>query len=144
MANFQTGNMWDVFEQAELFLITTNSTVTKDGRLVMGAGIAKQAKLKYRGLDKKMGTAVLKACGNLGEYNLLFGQGKLAGFQVKYYWGDNADLDLIQRSTNKLLELPEMIIHLNFPGIGNGKLDRTKVYDIIKVLPDNITIWEEK
>jgi len=37
------GNMWTAWEQSDLFLITTNACVKPDERLVMGAGIAKQA-----------------------------------------------------------------------------------------------------
>ena len=35
------GDMWSAYDGADLFLVTTNSVVTHDGKLVMGAGIAR-------------------------------------------------------------------------------------------------------
>lgn len=45
MPTFRFGDMWTAFEQADLFLITTNSFLRKsDASLVMGAGIAWEAR----------------------------------------------------------------------------------------------------
>lgn len=52
------GNIWSVFEQADLFLVTTNATLNRQGALVMGAGIARQARDRFPGLDQKLGKAV--------------------------------------------------------------------------------------
>jgi len=40
----EQGDMWSVYDRADLFLVTTNSTLTKSGKLVMSAGIARQAR----------------------------------------------------------------------------------------------------
>ena len=40
MPHFQRGDLWTAFAPTNLFLITTNSTIRKDGALVMGRGIA--------------------------------------------------------------------------------------------------------
>ena len=40
MPIFKTGNMWTAFDETALFLLTTNSTVKRNGALVMGRGIA--------------------------------------------------------------------------------------------------------
>ncbi len=41
------GDMWSVYDQADLFLVTTNGVVTRYGKLVMGAGIARQTKERF-------------------------------------------------------------------------------------------------
>lgn len=44
MPRFCQGDMWSVYDDADLFLITTNSTLKKNGALAMGRGIAQQAR----------------------------------------------------------------------------------------------------
>jgi hypothetical protein len=43
MPRFMVGDMWTAYQSADLFLITTNATITARGALVMGRGIARQA-----------------------------------------------------------------------------------------------------
>jgi hypothetical protein len=149
----QTGNMWNAYKDADLFLITTNSFVKKDGRLVMGAGIAKQARDRYTDLDLSMGQYVEDNGGHLGRYGLIVSNfwplSRMGLFQVKYHWRDSADISLVEFSTNKLLQWIKkhdkenvMRIHLNYPAIGNGGLTEEKVFPIISELPDNVTVWK--
>jgi hypothetical protein len=150
MPQFQTGDMWTAYQTADLFLITTNSTLRRDGALVMGRGIARQARDRFPRLDKALGQQVLSLCGNQGEYGLLVSprwpEAKLGTFQVKFHFRQPASLELIQRSTTALhawcVENPEATVALNFPGIGNGRLPRTAVLPILQQLPDTVTIWE--
>ncbi len=51
MPQFCRGDMWTAYDDADLFLITTNSTLKKNGVLVMGRGIARQACDRCPGLD---------------------------------------------------------------------------------------------
>jgi hypothetical protein len=150
MPQFQTGDMWTVYPTTDLFLITTNSTLRRDGALVMGRGIARQARDRFPGLDKVLGQHILNLCGNEGEYGLLISprwpEAKLGVFQVKRHYSHAASVELIQHSTNALCawctEQPKAIVVLNFPGIGNGRLPRTAVLPILQQLPDTVTIWE--
>ncbi len=78
------GDMWSAFDQVDLFLVTTSHVVTKDGKLVMGAGIAKQARDRFPGLDAALGQAALPT----GiPYGLLVSshwpEAKLGAFQTK-------------------------------------------------------------
>ncbi len=146
------GNMWTAYREADLFCITTNSFVKKDGSAVMGAGIAKQAKERLPGIDLAIGQRILQECGQTrgGVYGLLVSdhwpKARLAAFQVKTNWNDKASLALIRRSTEALIAWcdihPKAKVQLNFPGIGNGKLKRDDVLPIIEALPDNVTVWE--
>lgn len=144
MTIFRQGNMWSCFDEVNHFLITTNAVIKKDGALVMGAGIAKQVRDKWPGIDKEMGAAIKRTCGSGGTYGVILGK-KIGLFQVKHHYKDNASLELITYSTNMLKALansvPERKFALNFPGIGNGKLSYEQVFPIINNLPDNVYVW---
>lgn len=144
------GNMWNVYGKADAFLITTNSTIKRNGALVMGRGIAKEARDRFPGLDLALGSRIMREYGNKGIYGLMlserFPEAKLGAFQVKLAYDDPAELWLIRKSTAMLADFaknnPELKIHLNFPGIGNGRLAIQAVMDIVEILPDNVTLWQ--
>jgi len=142
--------MWSVYDDADLFLITTNSTIRRDGRLVMGRGIARQARDRFPGLAGAFGRQILSCCGNQGEYGLLVSprwpEAKLGAYQVKRHYGQPANLELVRHSTTALCawcaDHPEALVHLNFPGVGNGRLQREDVLPIVAQLPARVTVWE--
>ncbi len=142
------GNMWDEFGSVDLFMITTNSYVEQSGELVMGRGIAGQAKHDFPQIAKDFGSMVLKECGHLGKYGVLihpeWPHVHIGAFQVKYSFSTKASLDLIQYSVNELISYldPSVMVALNFPGIGNGGLKRSKVLPIINKLPNNVYVWQ--
>ena len=145
-----TGNMWDEFHDADYFIFTGNAFVKNNGALVMGRGIAKQVRDTFRGIDVRLGTAITAAklqgaSGNF--YGTIVGK-KIGVFQVKYHWSDKADLGLIAKSAEMLLEIannhPSKTFHMNFPGIGNGHLKYEDVLPLLEFLPDNVFIWTFK
>ena len=151
MPQFKTGDMWTAYTAVDLFLITTNSTLKQGDRaLVMGRGIARQAKERFPGLDAALGRQIQALCGNQGIYGLLISprwpDAKLGAFQVKRDYSQPANLGLIRGSTAALCtwcaDHPHAQVALNFPGIGNGRLCREDVLPIIAQLPDQVTIWE--
>lgn len=148
------GDMWSAYDEADLFLITTNSYLRSCGRLTMGAGIAKQARERFRGIDKRMGAAVNQRCGHLGIYNTVISsrwpRAKLGLFQVKRHYRNDADLLLIARSVRSLKQQLltcfeetgcTMEVHLNFPGIGHGGLEAEHVLPLLEDLPRHVHIW---
>ncbi len=98
------GDMWSVFGQADLFLVTTNGVITRSGKLVMGAGIAKSARDRFPGLDQALGVAA-KAAGS--PYGLLISprwpEARLGAFQTKNNWTEGSSPALIEFSARKLL-----------------------------------------
>lgn len=116
----------------------------------MGRGIARQAKERFPGLDLALGTQIQTICGSLGKYGLLISprwpEAKLGVFQVKRHYSQPANLALTQLSTIALCvwcdEHPDAGVHLNFPGVGYGRLRREEVLPIITQLPAQVTIWE--
>ena len=56
MATFRKGNMLAHWKEADLLLITTNSTLKKNGALVMGAGIALTIRDRFKDVAKLLGS----------------------------------------------------------------------------------------
>ena len=161
MTTYNKGDMWSAWDRAALFLITTNSYVKRNGSLVMGRGIARQARDRFSGVDMECGRVIEGLARDRNElhhlpyftYGLLtpfIGTGrvyeKLGLFQVKHHWREKALPQLIRVAVEDLMDLTYTYeldeIHLNFPGIGNGGLSRDVVKPIVDVLPDNVHIWE--
>lgn len=151
MPIYEFGNMWSAWDDADLFLITTNATIKRDGSLVMGRGIAKEARDRFPGLDLRLGKAITKT----GDpYGIIISPDwekwpakKLGIFQVKSHYASPADLELIQISADMLMmiatTLPNTQIHLNYPGIGNGHLLIGQVAPLIANLPETVHIWRK-
>ncbi len=139
----EIGNMWDIYGDHECFLITTNSYIRQDGALVMGRGIALQAKNRWSQLPYDLGECIE----HLEVYGLLWCSG-IGAFQVKKHYMRDAQTDIIRHSTS-MLKLhahnhPNVRYDLNFPGIGHGRLEHDEVHEIISILPDNVHIWTLK
>lgn len=143
----KTGNMWSVYGSVDLFCITTNSTVNQKGALVMGRGVALQAKIKFPGIEKLAAPKIKSPYYGLviiPEYNVGL-------FQVKRDFKQNASLDIIGLSVSRLILWMIQfytknkywpLVALNFPGIGYGKLKKEDVLPIINLLPNNVEVWE--
>lgn len=152
MASFERGNIWSKFYCSNAFCITTNSYIRNDGELVMGAGIALQAKKIFDDLPLALGRKIKKKCGHLGVYGTLPSNrkeiDKIVAFQVKRHFKNKADLNLIQKSASQLSTIatkyPNKRLDINFPGIGAGGRDVEEVMPIVKQLPDNVHIWRFK
>lgn len=141
----EQGNMWDVFHNTDVFMITTNPIKRNDGAVVMGRGIALEAKTRYPQLPYHFGSKLEQEgnqfVGHIGDYDFV----PIWYFMVKHHWKDNADLGIIASSIWTLKEKfkdSSKRIDLNFPGIGNGKLPRHQVFYLLEDLPDNVHVWE--
>jgi len=153
--NFNIGNMWDVFEESDLFLITTNAYIKKSGEIVMGKGIASEAKQKFPIFPLRVAEDIQKSIyfQKHKKYgitrNLKDLPPQLRCFQVKYHYRDKASLDLIRFSTSMLSLIIQANkyenVHLNYPGIGNGNLSKEEVSPILEqyLYKHNVTIWEK-
>jgi hypothetical protein len=143
MAIFREGNL---FKEHGFKFVTGNSYLTKDLRLVMGRGAALELKTLSPGIDEIFGNIIHETCGHLGVYGLI--KHALCGvFQVKHDYREKTDLDLIKFSVILLTaeaRKVDRIVHLNYPGIGNGKLSKEIIRPLLDILPDNVHIWERK
>lgn len=146
MPQFKTGDIWTV-PKNEWIVITTNSFVKKDGSLVMGRGVAKEALEKDPMLDKLLGGFVKQTCGHLGFYGCaIIAKYKMAALQTKFHYSNKSSIELINRSIKRLRGsiLPFERVNMVFPGIGYGQLSARDVYlSCLKDLPGYYTIWSK-
>jgi hypothetical protein len=139
------GNIWHM--PGDAICITTNGFVKKNGEAVMGAGIAKEANNFYPGLAKALGEFI--CIGGNRVHPLYFDntwEQLILSFPVKHNWWEKADMELIRKSCQELIEYldvtkPLQNVLLPRPGCGNGKLQWKDVKREIKpLLDDRITV----
>lgn len=133
------GNLWSI--KADYKGIPTNGFVKKNGRAVMGRGVALQARETYKDLDLELGIKILK------EGNVIhFLSHSLFSFPVKHNWWGKADIELIKNSVGELKDIAYSRSYRTFaiplPGTGNGKLNPEQVWPLLKDLPNNVIIVE--
>jgi len=156
------GNMFDHIDEASVIVVTTNSTITSHGELVMGKGAARDAARIFPGLPARFGQRIagLQWALNSPDYKLatiwspdFYPRYIFGALQVKRHFSDAAKLSIISESLTNLYyyakgtqhSSPESTIFVNFPGIGNGRLGnaRDDIMRMLKKLPDNVTVWEK-
>lgn len=136
-------DLWDAKDGT--ICITTNGTITKDGRAVMGRGCALEAAKKYPAFPKLFAD-ILKIAGNRVILFQIFIDRDIITFPVKHNWYEKADIELIKKSCLELVDLMQKNslskVYLPRPGCGNGHLDWDKdVKPVIKdLLPDNVIV----
>jgi hypothetical protein len=144
MPTFRRGEM---FRATGFIIVTTNSFLTSEMKLVMGRGAALQLKIKVPGIDLKFGKMIHESCGHLGRYGLIFHK-RYGAAQVKCRFNERAKLELIRLSMRMLSvranRNPSSIFNINFPGIGNGGLKKNRVASLLNILPDNVHVWEKE
>lgn len=140
------GDIWTAYDQASLFLFTSNSIIKSDGSLIMGSGIAAQVRDKHKGIAKRFGSIMVNKGFKSGDiYGMLFDtKTKIAAFQTKTHYSEKSPLELVQYSTDILTELASNIdgeIHMTMPACGHGGRTEEEIFPIITKLPDNVFIW---
>ena len=133
------------WELPNVYLFTGNGIIKQNGAIVMGRGAAKQVRDSYPGIDRAFGKLIRD---NPDDYMLIHKMGSiqfLGWFKVKNHWQQPADLKLIELATAALSlhasDYPIHTFHMNFPGVGNGRLNDSAVLPIIETLPDNVWIY---
>lgn len=130
-------NIWAV-QSIHWIGITTNGFVKSNGALVMGRGVAQQAKARYPGIEFELGKLV-KTNGNICHF---LKRRRIFTFPVKHNWMELADIDLIIKSSIQLAEIAnanrESTYYLPRPGCGNGGLLWAEVKPYLEHLPDNV------
>ena len=142
----KTGDLWTY--ETDWLGIPVNCQVNAKGELIMGKGVAGEAKRRHMGLP-----AVWKRPSV--NFSLWRGAGcecssthrmGLFRFPTKTHWRDDADLDLIANSARHLAGVAgpsRNQFTLPMPGVGLGHLDRADVLAVIEpILPDNVIVLE--
>lgn len=123
--------------------IPTNGVV-RNGKLVMGAGVAKDAKTKYpllpeifgRGVEEK-GNIPIFAAPAVGEC--------IFSFPTKNHYNNDSDINLITNSAAilamKAMKYSECDFVMPRPGVGLGNLSWDEVrVSLLTLLPDNVYV----
>lgn len=143
-----------LLHSADSVCFTSNGITKKDGTLVMGAGVAKQFRDCFVGIDQRAGTLV-KQYGNICQIvqSTYIGGTPLniLTFPTKYHWKDPSSLKLIEQSAFELIKLTNQygwkLVFLPAPGVGLGGLDFNKeVKPMLEKIFDQrfvITFWPE-
>ena len=137
------GNALD--SNADSMGITTNSILNWKGELVMGAGVALEAKKRFPDLPRIFGQFISKNKLEGGFYGIIE-SGRYFAFQTKRNWRDKSDITDVRNSVWKLKAIaeryPAYTYALPFPAINNGGLKREDILPLLEVLPDNVHVYE--
>lgn len=141
------GNIWNWHEEGHLLVIPTNVGFNSSGENIMGAGLAKQAALRFPDLPKLYGDYCQKT--KEESQVVLFNHMKLIMFPTKALntlqpwlsWKNNSTLELIEQSAKQLNQIKltrqeKEIIVLPLVGCGHGGL---RPSDVIPILKRNLT-----
>ncbi|MDO3378986.1 ADP-ribose-binding protein [Geoalkalibacter halelectricus] len=125
-----TGNIWDHLGQA-IVVITTNCTVDRRGRAVMGRGCAGQALTYFPDLTERLGHLLQHQGAQVHD----LGNG-LVSFPVEETAWSLPDPRLIRQSARQLRELADQRgwskIIVPRPGCGGGGLEWRHVKPLLK------------
>lgn len=152
------GDIWSYYDsnRSDFVCITTNGCVKHDGSLVMGRGIAAQAKSLFPGIDYVMGERVKRFGNHVHFYYNIERKTiqrrrfyNLISFPTKFDdYRANSDIVLIKKSAEELneaaLKFPTEIFILPRPGCSNGGLNWEDVKPVIDFLPDNVLVIDRR
>ena len=114
------GDIWEQSD-ADAVVITTNGSLTPDGRAIFGRGVARQAALKFPGLAEKLGRTLR----DQGNHVFDLGNGIIT-FPVEETPWSLPDPRIIARSAGELRALADnsglQRIIVPRPGCGGGGL----------------------
>lgn len=133
-----SGDLWAY--TADVYVITTNGSVRKDGGAVMGRGTAREAVALAPEIQAALG-ARLARYGNVPHVLPCDGP-PIVSLPVKHQWWQKADLALIEKSVRLLVKLADRhrewdTIAMVRPCCGNGGLRWPPVRRLIEPLLDD-------
>jgi hypothetical protein len=129
------GDIWEYADTA-VIVITTNGSLTCDGRAILGRGVARQASLRYPGLAEKLGRLLAEG----GSHVFDLGCG-IVTFPVEETPWSLPDLRIIARSAGELRLLADCSgwaqVVVPRPGCGGGGLAWRDVKPLLEACFDH-------
>lgn len=134
------GDFWEeAYKDYDAIVCTTNSDIKANGKLVMGAGIAKDFAQRFPHLPDEWGKRA-KANWHFQGYNVLVsiqhGSPHFVALQTKTHWRDSSSYVLVERSLKRLQLITWTLdwqkILMIRPGCGNGGLEWPLVKEIFE------------
>lgn len=146
-----TGDLWLEAEDrdTDAVVCTINTTLKRDKRLVMGAGIALQFADQFDWLSDRWGrrTTMMEGQRTYPFVELMDGSmPNLVGIHTKYDWKENSPFKLVDRSVKQLYIIANALgwsrVLMTRPGCGHGSLHWDKqVRPLLEqVLDDRFTV----
>lgn len=133
------GDLWDLLGIVDAICITTNGVRKKDGSLVMGAGVAREAVAKFPEIQFILGRKVLEQ-GNIPHIAWEQSGTYIVSFPTKVNWRLPSSLNLIQTSAASLQRLADKEkwenVALPRPGCGLGGLQWSDVRPMLQAYLD--------
>jgi hypothetical protein len=130
----KTCNLW--IERAEYRCILTSGALNPDGTAVMDAGLALDAKQRFRDLDVDLG----RLLASRGTHVHLLRPG-LVSFPVKQFRWSGLTLPIVERSAHELCELVgDAPTLLPRPNSEEQNVSWEDLVKVLSFLPDNITV----
>ncbi len=133
------GDLWRF--QADYKCVTTNGMLDSKGCLVMGKGVALQAKQMFPGIEKKLGEYVEK----YGSRPFILKTEGIITFPTKLNWRDMSHIMVITKSALQIVQIVEKYkirsIAMPRPGCGCGGFTWEFVKPWIKdIFDDRFTV----
>jgi hypothetical protein len=125
-------------QSIDLLIIPTNSCLNNKKHLVMGAGVAKQCKIRFPGIDKMAGDLIIDRGADFGIYHFLIlyhGSAKFGFLQTKIHWKSPSKSNLVSQSLRELafyLQNCDERIAMPVVGAGFGGLERSFCLSMIE------------
>jgi len=115
------GDIWEQADRGTVIVITTNGSLTRYGRAVLGRGVARQASVRFPDLAEKLGRLLAE------QGNHVFDLGScIISFPVEETAWSQPDLRIIARSAEELRQLADRSgwqqVLVPRPGCGGGGL----------------------
>ena len=131
-----------------IYMFTANSTLNKQGKLVMGAGNAKAVRDMYKNIDYQFGKEIkdqeVFGVKFVQYYNLQW----IGAFQTKIHWQNESPLHVVENSVKHLKYVaerrPSRTFHLPCPAISHGKRSLQEILPLLEGLPDNVIVYIDK
>jgi O-acetyl-ADP-ribose deacetylase (regulator of RNase III) len=138
------GDLWKIGRTADAIVITTNSTVKRNGENIMGGGCAWEAAQRYPLLPGCLG-ARLQSKGNHVHVFHYDSRQAIVTMPTKNDVSNPSNLNLIERSTRELVEYAEDYgwkrVVMPRPGCGLGGLKWEDVGPALSlILDDRFTV----
>jgi hypothetical protein len=137
------GDIWDLHAMGYWVVVPTNGNTDRDGRAVMGAGVALQAAIKFPEIRMMLGNALAHD----GNQVYVFPKQRVITFPTKNHWKNDSEYPLIHRSAQELQRITKSWLGIKpficSPklGCGLGNLDWNAVKEILDTyLEDKIII----
>jgi len=130
-----TGDLWDYHARGDIVAITTGGAVDKNGSCLMPRGCAAQARERFPGIEKVLGSLLCR----YGNHVYDIGH-RIVSFPVENGPFEVPDYRIIERSCHELVALVDRSgwrrVIVPRPGCGGGGMDWSTVRKILVAVFD--------